>query len=160
MTINKGKQFENRFREDWVKSFPKSFILRLQDQVSGYKYTSRNPCDFICYANRTLFLIECKSHSGNTFPLTNFTQYVIMKSYSNIDNIIAGIVLWMYDHDVVVFIPIEEITKMKQADLKSFNIKMLNTNDYNIIKIPSKKLRTFMESDYSILLKGEDNESN
>ena len=40
---------------------------------------------------------------------------------------------------------------MKSDGKKSVNIKMLNDNNYHIIDIPSKKLRTMMESDYSIL---------
>ena len=53
-----SKQFETKFKEDWKKSFLNSFCLRLQDQMSGYKVVSQNPCDFICYAKPYLYLIE------------------------------------------------------------------------------------------------------
>lgn len=36
MTINYGKKFEERFKIDWIKSFPHSTIVRLYDNVSGY----------------------------------------------------------------------------------------------------------------------------
>lgn len=49
--------------------------------------------------------------------------------------------------------------KMHEDGKKSINIKMLEDNVYNIIEIPSVKKRTFMESDYSVLLQlGEEND--
>lgn len=57
----------------------------------------------------------------------------------------------MIDHDVVVFLPVETVKKMKEDGHKSFNIKMLDKMDYKIIKIPSIKKRVFLESDYSVL---------
>lgn len=75
MPMNKGKKFEEQVREDLGKTFPNSFILRLPDQQSGYYGSSKNICDFILYVNGTLFLLECKSHKGNTFPLSNLTQF-------------------------------------------------------------------------------------
>lgn len=67
--INKGKKFEEKFKEDWKRTFPQSVILRLADQQSRYYGASSNPCDFICFVNNNLFFIECKTHKGNTFPL-------------------------------------------------------------------------------------------
>ena len=66
MKINRGKQFEERFRKDWERTFPKSFILRLKDNTSQYKNESQNPCDFICFKSPKLHLIECKAHYGTT----------------------------------------------------------------------------------------------
>lgn len=40
---------------------------------------------------------------------------------------------------------------MLKDNKKSVNIKMLDENVYKIIDIPSKLIRTFMQSDYSIL---------
>ena len=59
----------------------------------------------------------------------------------------------MIDHDAVVFLPVEEVKKMKEDGLKSFNIKMLKEKLYNIIEIPSEKKRVFLDSDYSVLQK-------
>ena len=36
MAVNKGKQFEERFKKDWLESFPNSTITRLYDNTSGY----------------------------------------------------------------------------------------------------------------------------
>lgn len=150
MAQNKGKQFEQRFREDWLTSFPKSFILRLPDQQSGYFGTSKNICDFICFANKKLYLIECKTIKGNTFPISNLTQLDNLVSFE-LDDVIVGVVIWFYEKDKVIFVPINEIAQMKKDGLKSVNIKMLDEDNYKIINVPSVKLRTFMKSDYTIL---------
>ena len=144
-----GKKFEDRFREDWIKTVPDSFIYRLNDQMSGYRGSS-NPCDFIAYQKPNIFLIECKEHLGNTFPFSAFRQYEKLVEYKDIDGVHAGVVLWMKDHDKVLWIPIKTFERLKQEDKKSFNIKMVD--DYECLELPSKKLRTFMETDYSYLI--------
>lgn len=45
--------------------------------------------------------------------------------------------------------------KMHDDGKKSINIKMLSTGEYKLVDIPSQKKRTFLESDYSVLLKEE-----
>lgn len=149
--ISRGKQFESKFKEDWLKSFPDGFLYRLPDQMSGYKATSKNLSDFIGFNLNTLYLIECKSHEGNTFPFSCLTQYDKLIHKVGIKGVRVGVILWMIDHDKVLYIPISTITKMKEDNKKSFNIKMLETKEYNVKEIPSKKLRTFMDSDYLIL---------
>ena len=57
----------------------------------------------------------------------------------------------MSDKDIVLYIPITTLLEARENNEKSIGIRHLDK--YNIIKIPSKKLRTFMESDYSILPK-------
>lgn len=162
--MNKGKQFESKFAEDWEKSFPGSFCLRVPDQQSGYYGTSRNICDFICFAENHLFLIECKTIKGNTFPLSNFTQYDKMSSVLNYPNVISGIVIWYYEKDVVLFVPLDTYKKMLENNEKSINVRAFSIEKsqniidkykecgYNILEIPSKKKRVFMDSNYKILL--------
>lgn len=38
--------------------------------------------------------------------------------------------------------------KIKNEGKKSYNIKMLGNDEYSVFEIPSKKLRTFMNTDY------------
>lgn len=154
---NYGKIFENNFRSDWLRTFPDSFILRLPDQLSGYKYTSSNICDFITYYNNILFLIECKSHKGASLPFNNITQYDKMKQYTGILGVRTGVVLWLIDKDVILYVPISTITQMKAEGKKSVGLKALKEG-YNIKIIPSVKKRVFMRSDYSILLSLEEGE--
>ena len=46
-----GKKFEQKFKSDWKKCFPETFLFRLKDQTTGYKTTSQNPCDFLAMNN-------------------------------------------------------------------------------------------------------------
>ena len=149
MAVNKGKGFESQFRSDWVKAFPGGSIIRLQDQMTGYKEFSKNICDFICYNYPNMFLIECKSHKGASLPLDNITQYDKLKSYADVKGLRVGIVLWLYEKDKVFYIPISTIKKLKEEGEKSVGIRHLNK--YNIIEIPSEKMRVYMRSDYRIL---------
>lgn len=61
--------------------------------MSGYKMTAKNLCDFICYFNKNLFLIEAKSIRGNTFPLSNLSQYDKLKAKVGIPGVRAGVVI-------------------------------------------------------------------
>lgn len=146
-----GKRFELQFRKDWAKSVPDSFEYRLNDQMSGYMGSS-NVSDFICFKTPDLFLIECKAHSGNTFPFSAFRQYEGLLAWKDVSGVHPGVVLWMYDHDLVLWIPVETFEKLKKEDKKSFNVKLVGNEEYESLVLPSKKLRTFMETDYSALI--------
>ena len=156
MAINKGKQFEERFKKDWLESFPNSTITRLYDNTSGYVAIS-NISDYICYNHPYQFFIECKSHKGASIPFDKITQYDKMKDVVGVKGVRAGIVLWLYDKDKVFYIPISTITEMKKDDKKSVGLKAVEEG-YNIIEIPSEKLRVFMKSDYSCLMTLKDGE--
>lgn len=152
MAINKGKAFEAIFKADWKKSFPKGTIDRLYDQVSGYK-TISNISDFLGYNYPFIYYLECKSHKGGTWNFDNLTQYDKLCTKIGIKGVMAGVVLWMIERDLIVYLPITTIKKMKEDGLKSFNVKNYFTNpeEYDIIKVPSIKKRAFMQSDYRIL---------
>lgn len=155
MAINKGKKWEEQFEKDWKESFPNTFCFRLKDQQSMYKEASKNPCDYICFPNTKLYLVEVKSHKGNTFPFDCLRQYELLKSYKDVKNCICCVVLWFIDHNKVLYIPIEEIIKMKETDkLKSINIKMLQTKEYNIIDIPCEisGRRIYPKCNYSVIM--------
>lgn len=157
MADSLGKQFEQKFKENFISTFPDCFLYRLHDQVSGYKTVSQNICDYIAFVKDTLYLIECKTHSGNTFPLSNLTQYDDLLKFAGKQGIRAGIVLWMYEKDIdVLYIPIRSIKKMIDDGKKSFNVKMLGTDEYKIVKVPGKKKRKFIDSDYTVLRDLED----
>ena len=146
---DRGKQFEERFKQDWVKAFPHSVLLRLPDQMSGYKTTSRNICDFVGFNDGVLYLLECKSHKGASLPFDKITQYELMKDYTNIKGVRVGVLLWLYEKDVEYYIPISTITQMKADGEKSVGIRSLDK--YNIKTIPTTKKRVFLDADYSML---------
>ena len=157
MALNKGKQFELKFKEDFLKTVPGSTIDRLYDTTSGFRAVS-NICDFIGYSFPNEFYLECKSILGNTFPLINLKQYDKLVQKVGIKGVRVGVIIWFIDHDKVVYVPISEVTKMKEDGKKSVNIKMLTDKSYNIIEIPSTKKRVFMDSDYSCLKNLKDGE--
>ena len=157
MSLNKGKQFESKFKEDWLKTVPNSSIDRLYDQVSGYKFLS-NISDFIGYSYPNIFYLECKTIKGKSFPFANLSQYEKLTAKVGIKGVRAGVVIWFYEYDKVLYIPISTITQMKKENKKSLNIDLINKEKYRILDIPSTKKRVFMDSDYSVLLTLKDSE--
>lgn len=59
--------------------------------------------------------------------------------------------------DIIYYIPISTITQMKEDGKKSVGLKSVEEG-YNIKVIPTNKLKTFLEADYSVLLDLEDGE--
>ncbi len=147
--MNIGKQFEQKFKKDFLK-IPNSTIDRLYDTMYGYKSISQ-VSDFIGYVFPNIFYLECKENKGNTFPLSNLTQYSKLKEKVGIPGIRAGVVIWFSDHDKIFYVPISTITKMMDHNKKSVNVKDLNNDEYVIYDIPVVKKRVFLSADYSIL---------
>lgn len=150
MATNKGKAFEVKFKSDFSK-IEGSTIDRIYDSVSGYK-NIRNVCDFIAYVYPRIYYMECKSHKGNTFPLTNLKQYPDLLRKKGIKGVVAGAIIWFIERDKVIFVPIETFEQLFAEGKKSVNVKMIGDPNYKILEIPSTKKRTFMDSDYSVLL--------
>lgn len=152
MADSLGKKFEQKFALDWRKSFPNTFLYRLKDQMTGYKVTSQNPCDFLAFHHKKLWLLECKETKENTFNFAKLTQLENLKSYLGLEDVYSYVIIWFSTHDKVIAVPIMTVVKMKEDNLKSINVKMLQDKSYNIIEIPSVKKRVFLDSDYSGLL--------
>ena len=145
---DKGKEFEEHFKEDWIKTLPDAFIYRLVDVMSMYKGVA-NVCDFICHTNSKLFLVECKSHLGNTWPIT-FRQYDDLVDADVYKDVYPGVLLWFIDHNKVIWCPISEIKRMKEEGKKSINIKMLKEKLYNIYEVPSEIMRVYPRMDLTV----------
>lgn len=151
MAINRGKQFEEKFKRDWLLTVPNSLCYRLYDVTNGYK-SIVNACDFICYKQPFIYLIDCKSTQGNILPFTDIRQFEQMCKYYPIEGVKIGVMWWSIKNDKVVWIPISTLIQLKKDDKKSFNIKMLADNTYYALNIPSYKKRVFLDSDYSYLI--------
>ena len=154
MAINRGKQFEQKFKEDFLKTVPNSTLDRLYDVVTGYKAVTQ-VCDFIGYSKPSIYYLELKSHTGASIPFVNITQYNKLLSKVDIPGVRCGIILWLIDKDKVFYIPVKTIQKMKVDGKKSVGLKSIS-DGYRIIEIPSIKKKVFLDSDYSILLTLED----
>lgn len=154
-----GKKFEDRFKIDYQRCFPNTFIYRLPDQQSGYAGGgSQNPCDFIGYPGSCVLMVECKATKGSSISFSKIPQYERMLDYKGLKDTHPGVVVWFYEKDIVIWVSIEEMEKMVLDGEKSIGLRMLqnkkeNEKAYNIITIPSTKLRAFMESDYTYLVK-------
>lgn len=98
-----------------------------------------------------MYMIDCKSHKGASISFSDFPQFERLNGLKTIPNLITGIVLWLYEKDKVYFIPTYTFEKAKNNKLKSINPKTIDRELYYILEIPSVKLRTFMNSDYSVL---------
>lgn len=151
MADNLGKKFEQKVKEDWNKSFPNGLLIRLPDQQSMY-YGSTNICDYLGFNKNTLFLLEVKSVQKPSFPFANLPQYERLKNYINIEGVRAGVIIWFTLTDNVIYVPISTVKKLKLDNIKSINYNKINREKYFIMDIPSRKLVTFMESDYKCLM--------
>lgn len=156
MSDNKGKAFEAKFKRDFASTVSDSSIDRIYDVVSGYK-SIKNICDFIGYKYPNIFYLELKSHRKASLPFENITQYDKLVEKVGIPGVRAGVILWLYEKDIVMYVPISTITKMKNDGKKSVGLKAIEEG-YNIKIIPSVKKRVFMDSDYSCLCDLEDGE--
>ena len=153
-----GKKFEARFAQDYKACFPNTLIYRLPDQQSGYAGGgSSNPCDFMCYPGPCVLMVECKAHKGASIPFNAIRQYDKMLDFKGKYKTFPGVVVWFYEKDIVIWVSIEEMEKMVLDGEKSIGLRMIDDKkpykkSYNIITLPSKKLRTFMETDYNYLV--------
>ena len=155
---NVGKKFEDRFKMDYKRCFPDTLIYRLPDQQSGYAGGgSANPCDFFCFTGREVLMVECKAHTGSSINFSAIRQYERMLGYKGLKNVFPGVLVWFYEKDTVIWVSVEEMEKMILDGEKSIGLRMIDEKkpykkSYNVITLPSKKLRTFMETDYNYLV--------
>lgn len=147
---NYGKIFEEKFKQDWLK-MEGSDLTRFYDTTNGYKHIT-NVSDYVCYLYPFQYYIECKSTLGNTFSISKLTQKEKLAEKIGKPGVNAGVMIWFYEKDQVVFVPIEEILRLEKLDYKSINLKdMADNEDFEVFNIPSKKLRVYLECDYSIM---------
>jgi len=119
-TQSLGKKFETKFKEDF-KKIPESIVDRLYDVTMGYKKISQ-VSDFICYHFPLIFYLECKTIKGKSFPFSNLRQYEKLLEKDGIKGVITGVIIWYYEQDIVGFVPISAIKKLKEEGKKSLNV--------------------------------------
>ena len=152
MSTSRAKKFEDIVHECWDKTVG-TWIYRLYDVMNGNRGV-RNISDFIAYKRPLMYILEVKSIQTNTFPC-NFRQYDDMKRLyeRHIDGIEIGVIVWFIDHRKVVYIPIETFIKLVEDGKKSFNIKMLESNEYDHIVIDSVIQRVYPLLDFKSFVK-------
>lgn len=151
-----GKKFESRFKQDYIRCFPETLCYRLPDQQSGYAGGgSSNPCDFMCYPGNCVLMVECKAHKGASIPFNDIRQYEKMLDFKGLYRTFPGVIVWFYEKDTVIWVSIEEMEKMVLDGEKSIGLRMLEDKykkKYNILVLPTTKLRVFMEADINYLV--------
>ena len=150
MASNDGKKFEQKLKQDWLK-IPNADITRLYDTTNGFKSIT-NISDFIGYIYPYLFYIECKSTQGNTFPFQRLTQLEKLSKKIGIKGVNPGAIIWFKDHSKVCWVPADEFVRLKNMNYKSINVKMIGDSNFNIYEIPGELKRTFIDSDYSVMV--------
>lgn len=120
--------------------------------MNGYKEVSGNPCDFLCFPGKYLFMVECKEHKGASISFSVIPQYERLLDYKDIPDVKAGVVVWFSEKDVIIWVPIKEMEKMVNNGEKSIGLRMLKDKSYNITVIPTEKKRVYLDADYKILM--------
>lgn len=69
----------------------------------------------------------------------------------SVNGFTKGVIIWFRDHDKIIYVTIDEITKMMKNKKKSINITTLKDEEYKYIEIPTVKKRIFLEGDYSVV---------
>lgn len=155
MSKNRGKKFEDVIKQSFLEVDGVD-ITRLRDAPRKMKNVD-NPSDFIVYKKPHEIYIECKSHKGNTLPFTCIREEQItgMLEKSKIEGVLAGVIVWFIDHDLTVWIPINEIVFWRDIGNKSINIKNIqdkHTERIRHIVIQGKKKRIYYDYDMSTFL--------
>lgn len=152
-----GKEFERQVFKNFSEVKEIS-IDRIPDQVTKYKGSSSNICDFIVYSKPNLIYLECKTVHGATLPFSNIreNQWNGLLEKSKIDGVIAGIMCWWVDYDVTRFIPIQTLEVLRLLETKSIRYDL----DYvDSIFIVGRKKRTLFEYDMRSFLANLKNNS-
>ena len=97
-------------------------------------------------------MVECKAHAGASLPFSAISQFDKLISFDNLEDVYPGVLLWLYEKDIVLWVKASDLRKMRDEGKKSVGIKALSDPAYSIIELPAVKKRTFMEVDYSALL--------
>lgn len=127
---NRGKDFEREIRE-CLEHLPDVSFDRLPDPMAGYSGI-RNICDFSMYNYPYMFFLECKSLYGNTLNYSGAiteNQWDGLYEKSKIKGCIAGICVWFIDHDITVFVKIQDLWIHREGGAKSLNIDNITSNN-------------------------------
>lgn len=142
--INDGKQFEKDWRESVVRSG--YFYYRLKDsaqafgdnkEMSGLRFSLKNPFDCFIFANKWLFALELKStkNISMSFYRSDFIdkekrQTFMIKEHqirglsdaSCYPDIVAGFILNFRESEMTYFWKIKDFLEFSEnTDKKSFN---------------------------------------
>lgn len=146
MKINRGKDFEHVVQMclDRVSDVA---VTRLYDTMNGFSGVA-NISDYIVYRYPHLMYLECKAIYGNTlnFHLITDKQWTGMAEKAKTPGVVAGVMIWYIDHDYTVFVPIQELNRMKHLGKKSVHVNdVMYNKDVTVFPVPGHKLKVFFD---------------
>ena len=162
---NYGKEFERQVYKNFAEC-PGISIDRIPDQVTRYKGSSQNTCDFIIYQYPTLLYLECKTIHGASLSIYSEpkpdkkgelhgfygkirdNQWEGLLEKSKINGVKAGVLIWFVDKDVTLYVPIEELAAYRDLGNKSIRFDYWNISR-DAIMVPGKKKRIMFEYNFT-----------
>lgn len=118
--MNAGKAFE----QDFKNSIPSdTYYYRLRDGTANFagkgndnvRFQQKNICDAILYRYPHMHLIELKSTTGKSIPLSRLTQYKDMiKAHSK--GLFVGFIFNMRGAEETYYMLIDDITRFIQYE--------------------------------------------
>lgn len=152
MSVNRGKDFEAEVQGALERAG--AYVLRLYDPQGGYVGVA-NPCDFVAYKGRQMFMLECKAIHKDLLSINSNDP---KRKYGNVSNrqwegmldaaerggVVAGVLCWWIDRDVTKFIPIQKLQELKEQGNKSVRYDI-----EGVYEIEGKKKRIFFDYDFS-----------
>lgn len=142
MPVSRGKDFETAFKSA-INAIPEISVDRLPDPSAGYAGV-RNICDFSVYLYPFQYFFECKAIHGNTL---NFKSHITEDQWnglhekSKLEGVGAGVCVWFIDHDLTVYVPIEQLVALQDAGGKSLNVKQVQNREVDFTEICGQKRR-------------------
>ena len=146
MQANRGKDFENQFKEQ-IELLKEISLDRFPDPGAGFLGV-RNISDFGLYKYPYQYYIECKAVRGNTLNFKDGIskgQWEGMEEKSLIRGVTAGVLVWFIEHDKTVFVNIIDLLAHRLEGKKSLNIKEIIKEDIKYIELEGRKKRVFFE---------------
>lgn len=172
MAKSYGKEFERQVYKNFSELEDIS-IDRIPDQVTKFKGSSQNICDFIVYQKPILLYLECKSVHGASLSIYSEpkpdkkgelhgfygnirdNQWEGLFKKAQIRGVRAGVLIWFVDKDVTMYVPIEALLMIRNSGKKSISYKeelfiaCTEQGHRPMQIIPGTKKRVMFEYDFS-----------
>lgn len=145
---SRGKEFEKRIRLAFEQVSGVS-VDRFADPMGGYS-GHQNFCDLTVYQKPYKYYFECKERKGNTLNFKNDIterQWEGLIEKAKIRGVLAGVLVWFQDHNYNIFVPIHELSRLREEGYKSLNVKDIIDKRVDYVNIPGKKKRIFYTYD-------------
>lgn len=152
MGKNRGKDFENEIRKALDQT--EISIDRFCDPMGKYAGV-KNICDLGAYRYPYKYYFECKEIQGNTLNFKSDIkehQWNGLQEKQKVPGVLAGVLVWYFDHDETYFVDIITLRIMKENGWKSVNIKDIQSGIVKATKLPASKKRVLFSYDGKAIL--------